>query len=365
MNDNQYMQMALALAEKGAGYVSPNPMVGAVVINDGTVVGRGYHQTLGGPHAEVNAIDEAGERARGGTLYVTLEPCHHHGRTPPCTRKILDAGIRRVVVAMEDPNPHVTGGGSAFLQSRGVDVTSGILENQARRLNESFIKYVLTGRPFVTLKMAATLDGRIATHTGDARWVTGTAARALVHRLRHAMDAILVGVGTVLADDPSLTARLEAERGVDPTRIVLDSRLRMPATAKMLNQSSTADTWVVCGPEAPLRNKESLRARGATLLEVPIKSDGIDFQCLMGTLGDKGITSVLIEGGAHVAASAIRDDVVDKALFFYAPNILGGEGIPMFAGRGPDLMSESVPLSDVEVSRVGRDILVSGYRHAY
>ena len=365
MNDSHYMQMALALAEKGAGYVSPNPMVGAVVVRNGAVVGKGYHHAVGGAHAEVNAIDDAGEKARGATIFVTLEPCHHHGRTPPCTRKILDAGIRRVVAAMEDPNPHVAGGGNAYLQSRGVEVAVGLHAAEARRLNEAFIKYILTRRPFVTLKMAATLDGRIATRTGDARWVTGAPARAMVHRLRHAMDAILVGAGTVLADDPRLTVRLEKEQGVDPTRIVIDSRLRIPETARLLNQTSPAQTWVVCGPDAAERKKTVLRARGAHLLEVPLKSGWVDLHVLVAMLGERGITSLLIEGGAKVAASAIADDIVDKALFFYAPKVLGGEGVPMFAGKGPALMNESVPLSNVEVARVGEDILVTGYRHLY
>ena len=201
MNDNEYMQMALALAAQGRGRVSPNPMVGAVVVKAGQVVGKGYHRSVGGPHAEVHAIDDAGPAARDATLYVTLEPCNHLGRTPPCTRKILEAGIQKVIVAMLDPNPDVTGGGNAFLQARGIEVLCGIEEAAARRLNESFIKYVRTRKPFVVLKIASTLDGRIATRTGDAHWVTGPFARAHVHRLRHAMDAIMVGVGTVQSDD--------------------------------------------------------------------------------------------------------------------------------------------------------------------
>ena len=365
MNDSTYMQMALALAEKGAGYVSPNPLVGAVVVKDGTVVGTGYHQAVGGPHAEVNAIDNAGGDARGATIYVTLEPCNHHGRTPPCTHKILEAEIRRVVVAMEDPNPHVTGGGSAFLRSRGVEVETGLLEPLARRLNESFIKFTRTGRPFVTLKMAATLDGWIATHTGDARWVSGSTARDMVHRLRNAVDAIIVGVGTVLADDPSLTTRLEEAGGADPIRVIVDSGLRMPVTARLLGLSSTADTVVVCGRDAAASKKEALRNSGAHLLEAPLKAGWVDLDAMVTLLGERGITSLLMEGGARLAASAIRDDIVDKVLFFYAPKILGGEGVPMFAGQGPDLMGESLTLQDVAMTPVGEDILVSGYRHLY
>lgn len=213
MNDHDYMQLALELAEKGRGWTSPNPMVGAVVVRDGKIVGRGYHQRVGGPHAEVNAIDDAGDRARGATIYVTLEPCNHFGRTPPCTHKIIAAGIRRVVVAMKDPNPDVQGGGNAYLKSHGIEVITGIGETAARTLNEGFVTWVTTGKPFVIVKCAATMDGRIATRTGDSRWVTGPAARAWVHRLRHAVDGIMVGVETVRKDDPSLTTRLEGEPG--------------------------------------------------------------------------------------------------------------------------------------------------------
>jgi diaminohydroxyphosphoribosylaminopyrimidine deaminase/5-amino-6-(5-phosphoribosylamino)uracil reductase len=362
MNDTEYMRMALDLAAKGAGYVSPNPMVGAVVVKDGRVVGRGYHQAVGGPHAEVNAINAAGARARGATIYVTMEPCNHYGRTPPCARKILEAGIQRVVVAMADPNPDVTGGGNSFLKSQGIEVTCGLCEIEAGRLNECFTKYVRTKLPFVVLKMASTLDGRIATRTGDARWVTGPAARARVHALRHAMDAILVGVGTVKADDPELTTRLETGRGVDPIRIILDTHLGMPETARMLQQVSAAETWVVGGPGAAESNKKRLKDQGALVLEATLDKGRIDLKALMRFLGARGITSLLIEGGAQVAASALKAGIVDKVLFFYAPKILGGDdGIPMCSGPGPDRMRDSFTLNDMQVSRVGDDILVSGY----
>ena len=360
--DIDYMRMALELAAQGAGYVSPNPMVGAVVVKDGQVVGRGYHKAVGGAHAEVNAIDDAVQRAAGATLYVTLEPCNHHGRTPPCTQKIMDAGIKKVVVAMADPNPHVTGGGNAFLRSGGIEVVCGVCEDEARRLNESFVKYIRTRQPFVVLKMAATLDGRIATRCGDARWVSGPASRAMVHELRHAMDAILVGVGTVEQDDPQLSTRREGKPGVDPTRVVLDTRLRMPEAARMLQPTSTARTLVVCGPDALDKDRGRLKERGATILEAPLDNGRIDLKALIAELGTTGITSLLIEGGASVAASALRACVVDKVLFFYAPKILGGDdGIPMFRGPGPEKMSASLPLQHMEVSRVGEDVLVSGY----
>lgn len=364
MNDSEYMQMALTLAKKGCGRVSPNPMVGAVVVRAGRVVGKGYHQYVGGSHAEVNAIDDAGDAARNATLYVTLEPCNHFGRTPPCTKKILEAGIKRVVVAMPDPNPDVAGGGNAFLISRGVDLVCGVEETAARRLNESFIKFVRTGKPFVILKIASTLDGRIATRTGDARWVTGERARAYVHQLRHAMDAIMVGVGTVAADDPQLTTRLENGRGVDPVRVVLDTSLRMPVKARMLHQASKAPTWVVCGPDAPPAARERLCAEGAMIVQTPLSGGRIDLEALMRQLAERGVASLLIEGGAHVAGAALRAGIVDKVVFFYAPKIHGGDdGVPICSGKGPDLMRESLAVSHIELDRMGDDIMVSGYLH--
>jgi diaminohydroxyphosphoribosylaminopyrimidine deaminase/5-amino-6-(5-phosphoribosylamino)uracil reductase len=361
MDHEKYMRLALELAAKGAGYVAPNPMVGAVVVKDDRVVGRGYHQALGGPHAEVNAIDDAGEAARGADLYVTLEPCNHHGRTPPCTQKILGAGIRRVVVAMADPNPHVAGGGNGYLAAKGVEVTCGVCEAEAVVLNESFIKFMRTRLPFVVLKMAATLDGRIATRSGDARWVTGPQARAVVHQLRHNMDAIMVGIGTVLVDDPELTTRLEQGRGVDPVRVVLDSRLTISPEARMLNQSSTAETLLVCGPSAPDEKRARLREKGACLIQMPLVADRIDLRALMKELGTRGVTSLLVEGGAEVAGEALKAGIVDKVYFFYAPKIMGGDGIPICGGKGPEKMSECLPLSRTTVSRAGEDILVTGY----
>jgi diaminohydroxyphosphoribosylaminopyrimidine deaminase / 5-amino-6-(5-phosphoribosylamino)uracil reductase len=362
MNDSDCMAMALALAARGAGHVSPNPMVGAVVVKDDQVVGQGYHQAIGGPHAEVNAIDDAGDRADGATLYVTLEPCHHHGRTPPCTEKIVAAGIRRVVVAMADPNPDVRGGGNDFLQSQGIEVLTGVKASEARRLNESFIKFVTTKEPFVVLKLAATLDGRIATRTGDARWVTGEAARNQVHQLRHALDAIMVGIGTVKSDDPQLTARPAGQKGVDPIRLVLDTRLSMSKRAQMLNQASNAPTYVVCGPEASEMDRRRLTAAGARILETSIRKGHIDLNALMRQLGQMGITSLLIEGGAQVAGSALAADIVDKVIIFYAPKLLGGEdGIPLFRGQGAAHMKDALTIQDMTVEMVEEDFMVQGY----
>lgn len=363
MNEHeQYMRQALALAEKGRGWTSPNPMVGAVVVKDGQVVGRGYHQRAGGPHAEVHAIDDAGEQARGATIYVTLEPCNHFGRTPPCTRKIVDVGIRRVVVAMTDPNPGVEGGGNRYLQGRGIEVITGVCEKEARTLNEAFTTWITTGRPFVILKCAATLDGRIATRTGDSRWVTGPASRRHVHQIRHAVDGILVGVETVKNDDPSLTTRLKGETGSDPTRIILDTHLSMPATARMLHQASEAPTWVACGPDAPESRRSALEAAGARVIAAAVKNGRIDLSALMEQIGRMGIGSLLIEGGGRVIGSALAAGIVDKLCLFYAPKLLGGDdGIPMCRGTGPERMQDSIAVHELEVFRFDGDVMLQGY----
>ncbi len=362
MDDQTFMQKALSLAEKGRGWTSPNPMVGAVVVKNGVIVGRGYHERVGGPHAEVNAIDDAGEEARGATIYVTLEPCNHFGRTPPCTQKILKAGIRRVVVAMADPNPGVAGGGNQYLQDQGIDVTTGICEKDARVLNEGFITWVTTGRPFVIAKCAATLDGRIATRSGDSKWVTGPAARGVVHRIRHSVDGIMIGVQTAIADDPSLTTRLEGQSGSDPTRIILDTRLSLPPTAKMLHQQSSAPTWVVCGPDAPADRRRVLEAAGARVMPGELQDGRIDLAWLMDQLGSEAITSLLVEGGGTVLGTAFAAGIVDKIHFFYAPKILGGDdGIPICRGTGPETMRESIAVHDLTLSQWGPDIMIEGY----
>lgn len=365
MNDDKYMRLALTLAEQGRGFTSPNPMVGAVVVRDGKVVGQGWHRRAGGPHAEVHALDDAGEKARGAVLYVTLEPCNHTGRTPPCTGKILASGVSRVVVAMADPNPHVTGGGNAALKAHGIEVVCGVLADQARRQNEVFVKNITTGRPFVVAKCAATLDGRIATRTGDAHWVTGPAARAMVHRLRHELDAIMVGIGTVMADDPQLTTRLPDAAGIlgkDPVRLILDTHLRISPTARVLRLDSTAETLIICGDLVPSERQRDITRTGVVVLPVATTDGRIDLTALMGRLADRGITGLLIEGGARVLASALTSGIVDKALFFYAPKILGGDdGVPICAGSGPERMADCLRLHEVTHHRVGEDILVEGY----
>ena len=359
--DETYMKMALKLAEQGRGWTSPNPMVGAVIVKDDKVVGKGFHKAAGGPHAEIHALDEAGTEARGATLYVSLEPCNHTGRTPPCTEAILRSGIKRVVAGMEDPNPGVAGGGLAFLKSQGLDVTVGVCEDRCRRLNEAFIKYVSTSLPFVILKCAATLDGCIATHAGDSKWITSALSRQFVHEIRHRVDAIMVGIGTVLKDNPQLTTRREDREGSDPVRIVLDSRLSMPADARLLHLDSDSDTFIVTGRDVPAEKRKRLEKPGIRVLALETREGRIHLPALMKELGKMDVTSLLIEGGSTVNGSALRAGVVDKVFMFYAPKLCGGSGIPVCGGRGVSLMEESIRVADTTVHRFGDDVMIEGY----
>lgn len=360
--DTFYMNMALELAERGRGFTSPNPMVGAVVVKDSHIIGTGFHEYAGGPHAEVNALSDAGEAAKGATIYVTLEPCNHTGKTPPCTNRIIDSGIVRVVVAMGDPNPHVTGGGIGFLREKGITVDVGVAEKQALRLNEIFVKYIKSKKPFVILKAAATLDGRIATRTGDSKWVTGESARKFVHMIRHTVDGIMVGIGTVKQDDPGLTTRLENRKVKDPVRIILDTRLSIDETARVLNLESNAGTLLVAGNDISPQKMRKLEKEGVKIIKNPLKDGLIDLNALMDRLGGMGITSILIEGGGRVAASALHSGIVDKILFFYAPKILGGDdGVPVCRGPGPERMSDCINIHDLLIHRFDDDILIEGY----
>ena len=367
MDHTVFMKACLDLAARGQGYTSPNPMVGAVVVRDGKIVGKGYHQQAGGPHAEVHAINDAGPSAQNSTLYVNLEPCNHTGRTPPCTQKILEAGIRQVVVGMRDPNPGVRGGGIDYLRERGLSVITGVCEAEAEKLNEVFSKYIQTTRPFVTVKCAATLDGRTATRTGDSKWITGPGSRRFVHRLRHAADAIMVGVETVKIDDPSLTTRLPGDGGRDPIRIILDTRLSIGEAAKLLHLESESDTLIVIGDRSADRREVADKARrlekpGVRILSAPEKDGRIDLGPLMKQLGEMGVASILIEGGSRVIASALRDEIVDKVLFFYAPKILGGDdGKPICSGSGPERIDGCLPVGNLTITRFDDDFMVEGY----
>jgi diaminohydroxyphosphoribosylaminopyrimidine deaminase/5-amino-6-(5-phosphoribosylamino)uracil reductase len=337
-------------------------MVGAVVVRQGEIVGEGYHRRAGMAHAEVNALLDAGDRARGADLYVTLEPCNHHGRTPPCSRAVLESGIARVFVGMNDPNPRVVGGGSQFLRSQGVSVVEGVLEDECRRLNQAFIKHATTGRPYVVLKAAATLDGRMATRTGDSRWVTNEHSRRFVHQLRCDLDAILVGSRTALADDPQLTARLPGKpRCRQPVRIVLDSRLVLPLGSTLLKTVETAPLWVACSEKAPEEREEALLRAGASVIRLPWDHGGVRLGSLLDELGKRQISSLLVEGGARTLGSFIQDGLADAFFFFYAPKILGDDAaVPLAAGRSVDVMAEAKPAYDVRVRRFVGDVMLHG-----
>ncbi|MRR33734.1 bifunctional diaminohydroxyphosphoribosylaminopyrimidine deaminase/5-amino-6-(5-phosphoribosylamino)uracil reductase RibD [bacterium] len=354
------MRRALSLARKGVGKTSPNPAVGCVVVQAGEVVGEGWHRKAGTPHAEIHALRRAAERARGADIYVTLEPCSHHGRTPPCADALIAAGVARVFIGMQDPNPLVSGKGMAALRAAGIRVECGLLERECRLLNEPFIKHVTSGLPFVILKSAMTLDGRTATASGDSKWVTSEKSRKYVHKLRAMVDAVMVGVGTVVADDPQLTCRMGV-RGRDPLRVIVDSRMRIPLDSALLSMASPAKTVIATITEDPARAAE-LEARGAEIVLCKEEGGKVDLADLLARLGSRGIQSILLEGGRELAGTALRKGLVDKFLFFYAPKLLGGaDGFGLFAGEGPARMADAQVIRDVVIKRFGEDILVEGY----
>lgn len=361
--DEHFMRMALRLAARARGRTSPNPMVGAVIVRRGRVVGRGHHARAGDAHAEVVAIADAGRAAHGADMYVNLEPCNHQGRTGPCARAIIEAGVSRVVVGMRDPNPLVNGKGIAALRRKGVRVTTGVLEAECRRLNESFSCYIVEGRPFVTLKSAVTLDGRVATRGGDSRWVTGEQARRRGHRLRATNDCIMVGVGTVLADDPTLTCR-GVRGGRDPVRVVVDARLRTPPDANVVRAagSSCAPTWIVAGARAPRTRAAALEAAGAVVLRMPgVRGGGLPLDRVLELLARRELASVLLEGGPRLAGSFWDAGLVDRVVAFVAPKILGdARALPMLRAAPVEAMEHATDLEELEVRRVGADIMVTG-----
>lgn len=360
--DRAFMLRAIELAQEGRGRVSPNPMVGAVLVKDGRIVGEGFHVRAGAPHAEVMALEAAGEAARGATLYVTLEPCCHQGRTPPCAPRIVASGVTRLVAATLDPNPRVAGRGVALLGEAGVITEVGVLEPEAVRLNEIFFTYMTSGRPFVTLKAAVSLDGKIATVAGESRWITGEVARRRAHEMRNEVDAVLVGIGTVLRDDPLLTTRLGVPGERDPVRVIVDNLARLPVKARVLNPASAAPTLVAVGPKAAASKVERLREAGATVLVLEQSARRISLSALMEALAAREITSVLIEGGAEIHASALAEGIVDKVALFLAPLLIGGKAAPgAVGGPGIEKLADAIRLRDVRVSPLGEDLLVEGY----
>jgi diaminohydroxyphosphoribosylaminopyrimidine deaminase/5-amino-6-(5-phosphoribosylamino)uracil reductase len=359
--DEKYMHMALKLAAKARGRTSPNPMVGAVVVKDGRVISHGYHRKAGEPHAEAIALRKADRAAKGATLYVTLEPCSHtNKRTPPCSPLVIQSGVKRVVIAMIDPNPKVSGGGIKAIRKAGIEVVTGVLQNEAKKLNEAFIKHVTTKMPFVTMKIAQTLDGKIATVTGESKWITGKEAREEGHRLRDAHDAILVGINTVLKDDPSLTTRIPGGR--DPIRVIVDSKLRIPINAKVMTQQSSAKTIVATVSGTPKNKIEKLQNAGVNVLLVKGKNGRVDLYDLMMKLGRLDIMSLLIEGGAEVNASALNSGIVDKVVMFIAPTIMTGkDSLCSIGGISPKKLGHAIRLTDVTSRFVGQDLMIEGY----
>jgi diaminohydroxyphosphoribosylaminopyrimidine deaminase / 5-amino-6-(5-phosphoribosylamino)uracil reductase len=361
-SDVKWMRRALDLAAHARGRTSPNPMVGAVLVKSGEVVGEGFHAYAGSDHAEVAALREAEEAAMGATLYVGLEPCCHQGRTPPCVERIVGAGIRRVVAACEDPNPAVSGKGIEALRAAGLQVDVGVLTEEAAQLNEAFFTHIRTGRPFVILKAAASLDGKIATRTGESRWITGEAARHRVHQLRNEVDAVLVGIGTVLRDDPSLTTRLGITDQRDPARVIVDNLARLPLRAKVVNRASTAPTLLAVSQTAPRARLEALEREGIQVIVVDGSPRRVSLGHLMEALGKLGFLSVMIEGGAEINASAFREGVVDKALLFLAPILIGGKSAPTaVGGQGIESLGQATRLRDLRIERFDDDILLEGY----
>ncbi len=365
--DKRFMSRALRLARKGLGHTRPNPAVGAVVVKDGVIVGEGYHKGAGTPHAEIHALNAAGEMARGADIYVTLEPCNHTGRTPPCTKAILERGIKRVVIGAMDPNPSVVGGGGRFLADHGVCVETGCKEQECRLLVAPFAKHMVQGLPWVRSKVACSLDGKIATRTGHSKWITNEKARRFGHRLREISDAIMVGLGTVIADNPRLTCRLSSSTAnprpaaPDPIRIILDSHFHMDPTSLVCQPGSSART-IVAGVNGPESRMEALRQAGCEILQVPAGRDGlVDLDALLLRLGKSGIQSILVEGGATLNGAFWKRRLVDEAFFFFAPLVIGGtKALGAIGGPGVERVDDAPRLHGVTHRRLGDNWLITG-----
>lgn len=362
INDSYYMKKAMELARLGEGRTSPNPLVGAVIVKEGRIIGEGYHGYYGGNHAEVEAINSAKESVKGATIYVNLEPCSHYGKTPPCATRLVKEGISRVVVAMLDPNPKVAGKGIEILRESGIDVEVGLLKKEASELNEIFIKYITEKIPFVYLKYAMTLDGKIASITGDARWISNEMSRQEVHKLRNRVSGIMVGLGTIVADDPSLTSRILEGAGKDPIRIIVDSNCNIPVKSKVLNLESETRTIVAVTRKADHHKIEAVEATGAEVLVIEDKDGRVDLTSLLKVLGNRGIDSILIEGGGELIYSALEDELVDKVQVYIAPKIIGGAKAPTpVAGKGISLMREAIELKNINRKVYDEDIMIEGY----
>jgi diaminohydroxyphosphoribosylaminopyrimidine deaminase / 5-amino-6-(5-phosphoribosylamino)uracil reductase len=358
--DERFMRLAIREARKGLGRTSPNPCVGAVIVKDGRVIAKGYHKKAGTPHAEINAIRKACEPVAGATMYVTLEPCNHTGKTPPCTRSIIDNGLTRVIVGMKDPNPLVNGTGIAFLKSSGVAVTSGVLEQECEEINFPFIKYITTGLPWVIMKAGMSLDGRLNYLQGESGWITGEESVIAAHKLRNRVDAVVVGGRTVTIDNPSLTTRLPRGRSKDPVRIIIDSRLSTPLTAKVYNLRSSASTWVFHGEDAPLKKIAAFHNKGIRLFSTVRDGNGLSLLEILKTLGKEGLCSIMVEGGAKLHGAFLNGRLFDYAQLFVAPLFAGDKGVCLTEGFFAQDKENAPKLVAVCYKRLGDDMLVSG-----
>lgn len=359
------MAVALGLARRGLGRVWPNPSVGCVIVKDGRVVGRGWTQPGGRPHAETEALRRAGAAARGATVYISLEPCAHHGKTPPCADALIDAGVARAVVAIEDPFRRVAGRGLERMRSAGIDVVTGVGHDAAAALNAGFFMRIGDARPLFTLKTASTLDGRIATHTGESQWITGEPARARGHALRASADAVMVGVGTALADDPRLDCRLPGLADRSPVRIVVDSRARLPLTSRLVRTARETPTWLLTLAGQDARHRAFADA-GIEVIEVAPDADGnLDLEVGAGALGDRGLTRVLVEGGGRLAAGLLRVGLVDRLVWFRAPRLIGGDGLPATEAFGVDRLDQAPAFRRIAVVALGDDVMETYARITY
>lgn len=356
--DTKYMKRALTLAKKGVGKTSPNPAVGCVIVKNGTIVGEGWHKRAGGHHAEVHALEMAGDEARGADVYVTLEPCSHTGKTPPCSEALIRAGVKRVVAGMGDPNPQVNGGGLKALQQAGIETLCGIVEKECRAINRPFLKFIATGQPYVTYKCAMTLDGKTACVTGESRWISCEASRRIVHRMRANSDAIMVGVDTIIADNPQLTVR--HVKGHNPLRVIVDSRLRTPENVAVLSTRMAHGTLIATTETNPKVHARYLKS-GARILVCGSVGGKVDLHDLWKKLGNLGIHSLLLEGGSHLAGEALRQGLIDECVFFYAPKVVGSDGFSPFAITGTTDMARSIKFCDLSIRRVGTDIMVTAH----
>ncbi len=358
INDEFYMDLALNNAKAMKGQTDPNPLVGSVIVNDNRIVGVGTHLKAGEPHAEIHALRMAGEKAKGGTIYVTLEPCSHHGRTGPCAEAIVKAGIKKAVIATLDPNPIVAGNGVQILKDAGIEVQVGIREKESNKMNEVFNKYIVEQKPFITLKAGITLDGKVATHTFSSKWITSEESREDVHQIRNENMAILVGIQTALKDDPALTARIP--NGRNPLRIVMDSKLRLPLDYQLVTDIQ-APTWIFTSKNYDEEKKRKLEEQGVKVI-VTNSENTVDPKDVVNTLGKEGISSLIIEGGGNIHASFLQAKLVDKVILYIAPKLVGGKDAPTFLeGKGIELMEDAIELTDTEITTIGNDFKFIGY----